>query len=75
MDISEEDLKRLEMPLLANLVNDYHQKFKVGISTEALRGYSQETIKRLETALETGVRDLQLETMASDVQFLDEDDD
>ena len=33
------DMEGLEMPLLANLVANYRQKFKVGISAEALRGY------------------------------------
>lgn len=49
--------------------------FKVSIPIEASRTYGASMTSRLEKALETGVRDLQLESCASDVQFLPEDDD
>ena len=59
----------------AQLVARYEDMFKASIPTEALRGFGSSTISKLEKALETGVRDLQLENVASDVQFLPEDDD
>ena len=59
-----------KVPLLMELVDNYHKMFKADISTEALRGSSNQLINRLEQAIKTGQRDLQLENVAPDVQVL-----